>query len=1005
MLEVIIHVCLERTASRQLELQEPKLTESAKDLLKKNLKEMFYKLESADAKTFAVRLRKLHASLTSLADLEARKESLPSSDDSLDTALTQVSQTVDDNVFSFFDGEFLTHLHGQIEVNGRWRRALHGLSLPLKGLRRLKDQLSRKPRKSDNELKLETRVSNLLAWLSTERPSVSVSVGYNDSNVRGVTESAMREQLDEKLASSGARSEELHKNVRQADQLQNEQSRVPEPHSDNKQQHLIKPAECVHTEYVTFSNEQLDKTLMKMASTIGASFRESLTSTAQRSAETLGTTDQSKEQRIQEGEAVVTFAVENAKAKAAEIAAWQRRSKEADLTKFFIYCQAYDTIIQQHKHFRNGGPPPNSTFIDELGMPDAQACICRLKTLWNKHSKVIEACDIKKLSIDNEMFMVFALCMREAHCLLHMLLYYGSDWTVDNSGDWQLGTMRKLQAEMVDFAHDEPLKYSKPDVDAICLALQHVSDKQAQSQNPQLALSELANLYQQIAPAQIPITFPGGVVPGDVALSTSADQHSVHNAQYGYSAQPGTSIQLAPSTQYGLAVQSAPGFTTNQGLAPSCVAQATHAEVDGNPMEIDKVCYYFEKKGGCNRAETTCPDQHPSHMKHNTFCPRLLNGKLCRFGEIGCRHRHDIFPVDGDQSSMSSVAEPVFDLGLRVPVAAATAPNGRVLDLGLLKNYCRDYGRGRCPRGNRCSYIHTEIPSELALQPSVQPVAVLQNARPNFSNNNVFQHGQPGAQSLAQQGSESQTPCRYLARGNCKFPAHVCKFSHDPAVFAQHGLNIPQTTQQPFSDVGMEGVVVSNSDNGPHPNNRRRPRSEIPCRNEINGNFCSNRYCKFMHTNLNSATYDSDSDGYMGDIETQQQQQQHHSVRQRDRSNSGHRNLAYGTGTHAQHDHRFDPTQHSVRFADSPAHPEQPHTLAQTQQPQARVAQAQQFRHPNDRGGPARQHNGNQNRRNSNRGNHNRHNGRGRVGGKSAAHRGPANEQTMQWVSYPESHI
>jgi hypothetical protein len=112
-------------------------------------------------------------------------------------------------------------------------------------------------------------------------------------------------------------------------------------------------------------------------------------------------------------------------------------------------------------------------------MHDTQSCVHRLKLQWKKFSRALHIYNIEQLRFNDDVYIQIASCLREAHCIMWMLLYHGAIWTDVAAAGWNLDQMRELQAEMVEWAYEGNLLHTKLDVDAICQALQDMHDNYA----------------------------------------------------------------------------------------------------------------------------------------------------------------------------------------------------------------------------------------------------------------------------------------------------------------------------------------------------------------------------------------------------------------------------------------------------------------------------------------------------------------------------------------------
>jgi hypothetical protein len=976
----------------------PRLSDYSRDLFAEDLANMFQKLKDYDGEAFDKHTKQVNAALADLSTAHSRLEEQTSDYRNIDAEVLRAQQKVHHLVLDVFDSSFLTKLYAQIAGSTRWKRVLHELELPLDGLEKLRVLLKSNPNQNTVQSRLISEVCNLLSWLSPGEPSSipasSASSSYRDSSLRHNAEAAMQQQLDEQMIRLGERPTESLRTQTQADRSasqDDEASRLRnrEGRQDDSNSISNDLVELIARSDKRFENARLsDPSVVETCFKMPSQSRQSPTREAD-------TAQPSPEQQSGFCASTAAVAQQYAQNKTNEIANWQQQKAMIQYKRNFINLQAYSTIISQNKHFRDGGPPPNLDFIEELGMREPQACLHRLKALWEKQAAIIQECQVQKLHEDLEIYLSFALCVREAYCLFHMLLYHGTDRAAIVNFGWELAPMRRLQAKVADYAHEEPLKHSKIDIDAVCYALQDIHDYGLRD--------------QCIAP--------------NVWHSNGQTAQTAHVAQRGQ-APSYPAVQSITGTQHFLGVQG----NSVQNAIPNLATDMAYLDGDADMMDLDagQVCSYFLSRGGCtkvNAKQNPCHSEHPASMKKfiNVLCPHLLKGRPCKYGSIGCQYSHAAVGRDANQQCLhqtSAIANPaISDDAIDSPVIAA-APIGKILDAGLAASYCRDHGRGRCPRRNTCPYLHAEPYPD---QHPANGASGTENMHSNFSNNNVFQSGRQGAQPAAQQLPTSQKPCKFLAQGSCKFTAGICKWSHDPAVFAQAGLVHPEAAQQVFEDDIM-GDILSDEDDIIHMNTGRRPASETPCRYENNGRFCSNPNCNFLHLNPNSAFYYGFED-YAADTEQAHPQQQ--------QQNSGRQNSHRGGGAprqRAQNDYTYE-TQHPVVFAQPQnVRPQRPDPLVQIRQhiedrirvgtPQVQRSQGiqPQSHNTNNRGHGGRQNNQNDgnnhnrnhgnenNRRNNNNNNNNRnnHNNNRRGGGGGGGQgRGAAQGGSPQAVRVP----
>lgn len=156
-------------------------------------------------------------------------------------------------------------------------------------------------------------------------------------------------------------------------------------------------------------------------------------------------------------------------------AAQQYPEKLAKYVRLQTWGEVYNIIIDELICAENGGPP--SMHVGDLQMPDSIACYHRLQDLWTKLAKIMTSYpEIDALRINVDTFYEFAMCLREAHCLFRVVSHHCNCYFADVlATGWDLEFMRILQMQMVDYVHEEPLLWSKRDVDAICTALHEAS--------------------------------------------------------------------------------------------------------------------------------------------------------------------------------------------------------------------------------------------------------------------------------------------------------------------------------------------------------------------------------------------------------------------------------------------------------------------------------------------------------------------------------------------------
>lgn len=521
--------------------------------------------------------------------------------------------------------------------------------------------------------------------------------------------------------------------------------------------------------------------------------------------------------------------------KICEISTAELQRETTRRTKFLVDFQAYGILIQQLKGYREGGPHPNRNFIQELGMHDIRSCIYRLRLLWKRQSRAIQINDIEQLRLNTEVYAETAICLREAHCIMHMLLYYESKWWDVAEAGWNLDQMRELQAEMVPWAHEDPLVYTKLDVDAICQALQNVHDQHTFAQasrasKQQQKIVPLAKKRQVLPQVQkhVPAGGQGTVISNAVALPG-------HN---------------------GVAFEQ---MTNNLAAAEAALAtiqDSDDLDSDDDMMDIgqyNNICPQFQSGKGCTLVDDfnfPCPSDHPHDLKLYFSCPYIHQGLDCPFGPIGCKFVHEVvdLPLEmqkvtrnlANQASGAQGAMPPQQhiqsilKQSAVPNADAhhyvLAENGIPLDSRNPDNICNNFVRNKCT-GKGCRRIHLRNDIHSVLR----PVKLQQN--------------QPQA---GRQTTQQPKACLHFSNGKCRY-GNNCRDSHDPQVVFQQFNRYPPGAESRGGDIRMEdaasvgdGLFV-----------RTQQAQERPCKWEQRGP-CTNKKCNFLHRNPQSKQFNNE---------------------------------------------------------------------------------------------------------------------------------------------------
>ncbi|KAJ4344967.1 hypothetical protein N0V95_006045 [Ascochyta clinopodiicola] len=441
---LMIKVCLEKIEGRQIDRSQARLTTSASDIMTRDLKNIFRKLKIVNAEGYTEHIQQLDTACVTLAGLKARDSRTCKTE--LDVAQREVRKAV----FNFFNRNGLVRLHAQLKGNGRWQAVLRSLQLPLTALRNLDANL--RFQKNDTERKLNSEVSDLLAWLTPHEVQTPGPSSSRDVSTRNNEVIVMRAQLDEQtILNDGSTKVRTH-----GDEARSAQEQVSSLNRDNAQQPHPTPKLYVLSD--THFNQLLARTSSTGTTTKADQQRPEPSNTTEQPAE-----DQENESAISESTQTTEtqwgprhdaamVAARSAPQQMANIRAVEElKQKAATFSKLQAYGQAYSIVIGQLKDAQSGGPSP--TFVEDLQMPDAEACYYRLESLWSRVLQAINDRGVEHLRANIDLFYTFAICMREAHCLLRVLQYYGCDVSQLIGTGWDLEDMEILDVvtDILDF--------------------------------------------------------------------------------------------------------------------------------------------------------------------------------------------------------------------------------------------------------------------------------------------------------------------------------------------------------------------------------------------------------------------------------------------------------------------------------------------------------------------------------------------------------------------------
>lgn len=749
---------------------------TAQEFTSGHLKAILRKLESVNNSSYQKVWQQYDDAVEGDSRIQRDSDSLRKHDD------TQADEEVKNMFFDIFDGEGLLDLYEDVKCNGQWRHALRCLELPMGALRELHRH---KSSKDDNDRRRQNEIEDLLGWLSSSHV-VPISPTYNDAPNRQTYETALESDLgrhtdhrerdpsmskpqdcSSKHLKSGTAtvlhhysgSQDVVENLKVGtvrvavlDQL-NElllnlsknflvpESAEPKVSWQAKTQSSDTASGTHHSDLVSIKKEEA----LSQEQTSEPSVAVAITST--------------EPDDILQREAVLR---ENLNNKMIEQSARDHQVIEAYCDRICFRFHRYDAAIEQLKAFQYGGPHPN---LVEFQVPDVQACYYRLIHIWKKLG-LERGYNIVNLGTDPVCFHAFAIGMREAHFLLHALVYYGDQHTRLRQTGWSLKHMRSLQCDMTDTSYDLPFIHSKLDVDMICVAL-------------------------------------GDAFPGEDSLERPPSMMKHTSA----SSQP----PLRTHTQHGNNMQSSVNHVNDQNQAASNMLDQIHVQIPtgANPsehMDVDTVpiCPDF-KRSVCMNVD--CRLDHPASERKSSLCPSITPYDTCKWG-IKCNHSHPIqipsvtiVPPSAQQSSQPIVAGPSNGASNFTNVNPYQSGGQGVIQqdyttprqIANSKKPCRyETDISYCTRAG-CEFLHSN-PRSVTISGTVQPLyrdaAMGDAASSGDTGNNAMLNGRP---------TKSETKCKYEDATAGRPCTNVkCEFKHEYANSKRFGSPpfIPEPGQQ-----------------------------------------------------------------------------------------------------------------------------------------------------------------------------------------------------------------
>ncbi|KAF2623563.1 hypothetical protein BU25DRAFT_424816 [Macroventuria anomochaeta] len=865
-IDLVVRMCLRRTEQccKWQGLSRP--SKLAKEIDQFDLTIILRQIKSADESAYSDNIKQLDAAYIAWADLRSKEGILASNDGTPNADLAQAKQNMTDSIFGFFDRESLLKLHPHLKGYPRLRTVLRNLNLSLVELKELGTKLQHTQARNNTQRQLEAQVSDLLAWLSPPEPYPSPpdSPSYNDVPTRNDQDTVMRVQLNSRLAQAAEEGARHREHNDQADSLRQELDPAPNAHTDNMQQLQHHSANIRDTAaHVYALNDEQPKTLIEQRPTTSNTEEthsqptESHNATDESvvipSTSTHGDGCQEQPKWGPSEESALTTARSMPQQKANACTELQHQDRMA-CSKLQTYGEAYKIIINQLIDAENGGPPPH---LCDLQMPDAEACYYRLRTLWDTATEINRTtAGAEELRTNLGKFYKFAFCMREAHCLLRVLNHYGFTFSAVLATGWDLDKMRSLQTAMINFVYEEPLIWSKPDVDAICAALQIVSNRKAQFVG---------------CPS---VSFALVVAPKQVAATQSKDIPNRGNPPVvqqpaGNAVQQG---QAALPAHAGNLLKQIIGLQPTQAQPSAPVSQHTDTNSNADLVQLD-----------------SAPVNALSQIQNLVNAQSLVNAGATANVDISAK----VFCAPDGK------------------VVNHTYPR-KYCD-NRSKKKCKNQ---RCYR----LHLHYPAGSNLLpALPGVPSASGPSHAQSGFENANHFQQVTQGAQNVqptaqgTKQPPQKEVTCQHDDANGKHCTRQSCKFLHINPRPAKYNANAAiidaitlRTAQQSFGRAIMAGAA-SNGNNRSTAAAEQRPdnRPNIPCQYEKkNGGFCQNANCVYKHSDPRSKAYRAVNNGHPAGRQQRGPQ-----------GNEGGGQNGHGGGHRAPNDYTFNTQQHSLQHA------------------------------------------------------------------------------------------
>ena len=855
---------LERIHSQHTPVQ---WSESLKDLQRSQLQKLLLQLKSVDEERFRADVKQIRAASDMVVAMKAKTEDPAIQDELRDSEVELASRKLNDMVLSLFDCHNLLRIHEYLKGHTQWQSLLRDLKLPLEDLKHLKAYHERTPAKNNTQRQQESRINDLLDWLSAPEPypSIPTPSSYDDGAIRQRALRAMQMQVDNleaQLQVDRARSQESNSGATRVGSESQPHPSSPKSPADRPQQlqpQQTDPTESNVTRYI-FSEDQLEALLARCSSTSGGG-----TIPTQSDACMVHSFEQPIE--LQE-DTDLAIAQRHSQRKVDEQNERAQQKSYADYRKIEARFWAFELAIEQLKAFQHGGAHPTS--IVGLGVPDVQACYCRLEQLWKDLKLDIPGTyDIKNLRGNHDAFYNFAIIAKETHFVLHLLPYYGDQHTHLAQTGWSLSHMRWLQSDMATHANEQPLIWCKDDVDMICAALQFVSPNEVLVARPH-SMGGLAAATTQ--PRNVPQDCPATSAP----VLTQPVVQPMRQLQQLQFVQPGATLHV-PAYQ------------------PAANPQQEILDPIDDAMDVSQTlpAQPFQPSGFQG-----FQSQHPA--------PEFSESVLLRLKEAAETGR--ILAADSHVASAAGLLTSVDHKSWKI------AQNGDALWSELKGNYCDNWSKKKC-RNKKCKYLHEHYRPKSGQQQAVGP----SNTQSNLTQHNVFQGG--GGQGVqadratAQQAArppKHETRCRYETATNCCTNVR-CEYLHFNPRSRQYQANasIREATAaygviQSIGDAVMSDVAF----NGDHCSAAlaRAPaqadKYASPCINEAGNKLCNSVKCWYTHSKPTSKNFGKTKPG------TKQggPQGNNHQQGTRGGGSGGHNG-----GPRAPHDHRLNSNQHNLQ--------------------------------------------------------------------------------------------